>query len=494
MDTLARYTAFIANKIIPAPVKVDVRSFDMVPMDSQSAITLACPVPEALGLVRDAFKNWWKAEVVPTTQPLEAAIPEEGYILEATGNSLDIQATDIAGVRNALCTMRQLAEAERGSAIAKRWFMPSVRIEDAPSAKLRFIHLCWFPETAEIEIERGIRLAAACKFNYVVLEAWGTLRFDSHPEFSWSEFAVSPKKIRSLVKLGASLGVTLIPQLNIFGHAAAARCSLGKHALLDEHPEFEPLLESDGWSWCLSNPHTRKFLTDLVLELLAIYDNPPFFHIGCDEAYNGASCSRCAQDFHGLLLNHMLYFHDLLAQHGARAMMWHDMLLSYEDERWFDFTASGCEADGMENLLAELPKDIFICDWEYGYPAKDGKEPTWPTMRFFQEQGFDVLPSPWKNILGTRSMGRLAKEMGFPGMVITTWHHLANTPNYLAYFAEGSQALWNPEHDFPRNVPVNRREWLNRLVRLINRDAGASEYSQYGTLPCQISPAAFLDS
>ena len=39
------------------------------------------------------------------------------------------------------------------------------------------MQVCWFPETAEWQVERLIRLSGAYKMNYVVLEPWGT--FDS---------------------------------------------------------------------------------------------------------------------------------------------------------------------------------------------------------------------------------------------------------------------------------------------------------------------------
>lgn len=54
-----------------------------------------------------------------------------------------------------------------------------------PGLPFRGIHFCYFAETGEIQLEKMIRPAALCKFNYSVIEFWGTFPFEKHPEFQW---------------------------------------------------------------------------------------------------------------------------------------------------------------------------------------------------------------------------------------------------------------------------------------------------------------------
>lgn len=164
-------------------------------------------------------------------------------------------------------TLRQIAEPVRGTRKLTAYFVPETVIEDAPAMAFRGFHLCWFPENTSMQIEQYIRLAAYYKMNTIVLESWGMFVFKNHPQLSLPGSTMTAKEVKRLVKIADELGVTLVPQFNIFGHASAARENSGKHIVLDFHPELQPLFEPLGWTWCLSNPETIKLLEELALEM-----------------------------------------------------------------------------------------------------------------------------------------------------------------------------------------------------------------------------------
>ena len=444
---------------------------------------------EAVKLVAGNVRAFWKigAKVAKARTPGARSEDPEGYAIKITSTKVTISAPAIAGVRYATDTLRQLAESERGVKTSTLYFLPSVRIEDAPSSRFRGLHLCWFPrpETEAFEIERSIRMAAYYKYNYVVLECWGVIRLESHPEFGWTERPVEKGEILRLVRLGRDLGVTLVPQFNIFGHAAASRSCTGKHALLDFHPEYAPLFERDGWCWCLSNPETRKYLTDIVCELDDLYEKPPFFHLGCDEARGASTCSLCRKaDYPKLLLDHLRYFRDLLKERRARPMIWHDMFLNRRDPRCKGYTAFGKEE--YARLLDKLPKDFVICDWQYDYPEIDGKEPEWPTTRYFKERGFDTLACPWFNARGARSLGRLVNKIGAFGMLMTTWQ-MASGLQYYDEICIGSIAAWSPFTTvLDDKYAVDHHSLFNSHIRDVTHDMGCTRYEELGTSRHQI--------
>ena len=433
--------------------------------------------------IASLFKTYWQCRPVINIQKDGglAGMKADGYDLRASQGVMTIKASDFNGVRNALRTVRQIAEAQRGVKSQSCFYIPELEIQDEPAMSFRGVHLCWFPETNPRTIEKAVQLAAYYKFNYVVLEPWGVFPYKSHPELAWKNNSVSRGTFKRLVKTASELGVTMVPQLNIFWHAAAARHISGKHAVLDFNPSIQSLFEPDGWTWCLSNPATRKVLEDAVLELYEFFDKPPYFHIGCDEAYTLATCRDCRRgDYYKLLRDHLVYFHDIMSQRNCKVMMWHDMLLDSSDPRWAGYTAVGSKTHKLPDLLKELPKDIIICDWQYGRPKKDEK---WPTMLYFKENGFPVLACPWLNSAGITSQGHLVQNENMMGLLCTTWHGLQGTGLMNMYY-HGANAAWGA----PEFSGGDKRGVVNMHIRQMGWDLGIDDYEDTGLIEYQIPP------
>ncbi len=481
--------AILRSRLIPPVRSLKLTSEKFFKVVAGCKFEVACPDEGATALAEKLAKDFWQV-AARVTAVAAKAVPEndEGYAIRISAAKATIAAKTLHGLRYAFFTLRQLAESERGVATSRASFiLPCVAIDDAPATAWRGMHFCFFPtpETTYVEIERQIRLAAYFKFNYVVIEPWGALRYPSHPEFSWPGHSLAPGEFRRLVRLAKDLGLTPIPQINIFGHASAARGSNHKHTLLDFHPEFAPLFEPDGWCWCLSNPNTRAFLTDLVKDLLDIFENPPFFHLGCDEAGDG-SCALCRRADHAALLkDHLLYFNGLLKANGARPMVWHDMFVARGDKRWAGYVA--CGTPGTVSILDDLPKDFVICDWRYEATAaeRNGAEPSFATLRHFIGKGFDTLGCPWFDTCNTIAFGKAIQKYGAMGMLETTWH-IKRSFWMHAEFAVASQAAWNPSvGDTPRQG-FNGGAFFAAFVRDVNHDMGVSSYEDFGTAPQQL--------
>lgn len=471
--------AILAGHILPPPRSLTVTSEEIYKLTSQSHICVACPDPKAPSLVTTWAESFWK--IIPNVKHEPTAAtpsPPEAYAICVCTDTLRIAAPTLQGIRYAMQTLRQLAEPERCTQqLTGTWIIPCLELNDAPDIPFRGLHICVFPngETSHLEVERQIRIAAALKYNHVILEFWGSLVFPSHPEFCYPEKALTADDVRHLVALAKSLGLTPIPQLNIFGHASAARISSGKHALLDFHPEFAPLFEPDGWCWCLSNPATREFLSDLILDLLDLFENPPYVHLGCDEAEHPQTCLTCRRtSFQDLLRNHILFFGELVQKQGARPMIWHDMFVPREDPSFDGYIHNG-NADTVA-ILDSIPKNFILCDWRYDYTQEDRDNggPTWKTLHYFLDRGFDTIGCPWYDYDNTFAYGKALLQTHAFGILETTWHHPGG-----AYYVHGAWAGWIPEGTPPRNGNV--LTVYNTLVRLINQDCGAKTYEDFGT-------------
>jgi len=479
-----REKKILTDRLIPVPRKIDFRDGELF------LLTEKCPVritsaseQEKIGeKVPELFRSFWG--VTPELRVVRESVPAQefpgSYAVKIRSDLLEIRAEAFSGVLNAMKTLRQLAEPLRNTAELKGHFLVPCDIEDAPAMEFRGIHLCIFPETPLWDIEKQLRLAAYHKFNYAVIECWGIFPFDSHPEFCWEEKKLDKRELKRLIALGRELGITLVPQFNLLGHAAAARSISGKHAILDFHPELQPLFEPEGWTWCLSNPETRRILADLVTELHEFFGNPPFFHIGCDEADNIGTCLECRRgSLKDLVRDHIRFFRDLFAARNARVIMWHDMLIERGDPRWRGYTACRLPEHDLGDLHKELPKDIIIADWQYGYykPTEDDPEPTWPTSRFFKEEGFQVVVCPWINPDGTISLGRLAAEEKLFGMLETTWH-MNHGRDFARIYCMAAYAAWNPAAN--PGVTLSTRLAVSHHVRQVGWDMGVTEYVMTG--------------
>ncbi len=478
----------LTDRLIPVPKKIKFKDGPVYQLRKGCSVVLCAPAA-VRKTAAALFKSYWQTVPGITVKESSAArkLSSEAYRIKVTEAELEITAVSTAGLMNAMKTLRQLAEAERGTEKLTGYFLVQCEISDEPAMEFRGIHLCVFPETPLWDIEKQIRLAAYHKYNYAVIETWGVFPFESHPEFCWADRKIDKKELKRLIRLGKELGITLVPQLNLLGHATASRSVTGKHAILDYHPELQPLFEPEGWTWCLSNPETRRILTDLVLELYEFYDRPPFFHIGCDEADNIGTCRECRHHvLKDLVRDHILYFHDLFQKRGTRIIMWHDMLLEKGDPRWKGYIVCGLPEHKLSKLYRELPRDIVIADWQYGYKAKpEDPEPEWPTSKFFKKEKFTVVVCPWINGEGTVSLGKMAAKEKLFGMLETTWH-ISHDRIHLLIFATAACAAWNPE-TIPTGA-LSRRLAVSYHVRQIGWDMKVSEYEKTGFAQYQVDP------
>jgi len=408
-----------------------------------------------------------------------------GYSLVAKGGVLAINAQTSEGVRYAMNTLRQLAQPQRGTLTVKGWEVPELSIRDWPEVAFRGLHLCAFPELSLVTIEHQLRMAAYYKFNYVVLEPWGTYRSDKYPWYGFRNGRLTTAECRRLAAIAKDLGVELIPQLNVFGHATAARGSVGKNAILYHAPEYAPLFEpGTGWNWCLSNPETFKVQVGMLEEMYEAFGRPKYVHLGCDEADSPSCSACCAGEYRQVVAKHIRALSEKVVAMGARPMMWHDMLLARGDKRWKGFYDNG--AKDAEVLLKSLPKSLVICDWYYSTPKADGK---YPTLDYFsQEMGFTTLTCPWDNTAGIHAQCAYARSHQIHGVLETVWHHFTGA-SLRNIYSVTSACAWSAtaEKSYQKggqgySTPQFAYHWR----QIANDTPGADAYAEQGWYSDQV--------
>ena len=460
-----------------------------VAFDDTVAATVSCPDPAAAKWVKDRFAEWYGDHAPKVVAGKLSALDSrlstspEAYAASADDSGVSISANTLAGVRWATYTLRQLAIARRGTMKTEGMLLPKLKISDAPHLAFRAVHLCWFPEVRPQQIERAIRLAALLKFNYAIIEPWGMYKSERHPWWSWPQANMTKAEVSRLVAIGRDLGITLIPQVNCYGHASSSRSCTLKHCVLDIRPEYEPLFEPGGWNWCLSNPETQRVLRELIAEMHENFGNPPFFHLGCDEAA-AQTCPECVKTpNHELVVRHIAGLAEFVKSRGAQAMIWHDMFLEKSDPRWNSFVRNGGEK--ATEMLDALPKDIVICDWQYSYGNMQEAREDWPTIGYFKDKGFPVAGCPWMNYKAMKPMADYLVAKGCFGFIETTWHHLRGG-DWERMYMNAADAAWGSS--------VSHGVTFERLLRLVGHDMKTTDYLDTGYLNTQVPPGWWVDN
>ncbi len=357
----------------------------------------------------------------------------EKYVLCITENGISIAANDTQGFIYAFYTLLQLIIPTREN----QFLLPCVKVTDRPALTVRMIHFCVFPETDLMLIEKAIRLAGFLKFTHVILEFWGTFRYECMKELSWPEYSYTAEELKPLIDLIRSLGMEPVPMLNHLGHAAQARECFGRHVVLDQNPAKALLFEPDGWTWCVTNPESLELLRKMREELTALFGPGEFFHLGCDESRSFASCCYCREhEQHELFASYLNSITEELAAAGRRPIIWGDQLL--EKEKWQNIGVkldlSQTKGQTTHLAIPRLDKRIIIADWQYSADV-----PNLPSSLFFKEQGFDVLTAPWDKPSNIHALAQTAKDNALFGMLATTWDHL---PRYVYKMDVSATAGW----------------------------------------------------
>ena len=111
--------------------------------------------------------------------------------------------------------------------------------------------------------------------------AYPTLLFDNDKVYT-------PEELRDLVVYAKSRNISIIPEINVPGHAGSWA---GIPGLTVQCPKFTCRV-GYGVPLNVAHPELRSILTDVLQEVIDIFDDPPFFHLGGDEVHMSADCFK----------------------------------------------------------------------------------------------------------------------------------------------------------------------------------------------------------
>ena len=141
--------AFRTPEVIPPVAEMSCRTNVEVRLDASQRVSVRCGDARAADWVRAHAKRWFGFEPKVSASSPDGAPADGSYRLAAKPDGLVLEAGTLSGVRNAMFTLRQIAERASCGYVVQHYRMPELDIRDRPALSFRGLHLCWFPEQSE---------------------------------------------------------------------------------------------------------------------------------------------------------------------------------------------------------------------------------------------------------------------------------------------------------------------------------------------------------
>ena len=285
----------------------------------------------------------------------------ESYNLKIDPQGIDIIGSDYAGIFYGLQTLVQILETTK---INNSPAVTSVLIEDRPRFRWRGMLLDvgrhMFPADF---IKRYIDIIAAHKMNvfhwhltedqgwrvpikkYPKLKdiaAWRKETLVGHYRDKPHQFDGKPyggfyteKEIKDIIDYASDRSVTIVPEIEMPGHATAALSAYPQLSCTGGPHEAETIWGVHKEVYCAGNEETFDFLENVLEEVSQVFPGP-YIHIGGDECpkTRWAECEKCQKRIadEGLKDEHELqsYFikriEKILEKFGKRLVGWDEIL------------------------------------------------------------------------------------------------------------------------------------------------------------------------
>lgn len=430
----------------------------------------------------------------------------EGYRLKVTSNAVRISYSEARGAFYAVQTLRQLLphgiEIENGIS-AKELLIPAVEIMDEPRFSYRGMHLDVCRHFFPVEfVKHYIDLLAMYKMNrfhwHLTEDQGWRIEIKKYPKLTevgaWRKetlighYSNQPQKfdgtryggyytqeeIREVVQYAADRFITVIPEIEMPGHALAA---LASYPWLGCFPERNYEVATK-WGvfedvFC-PKEETFEFLENVLLEVMELFPSE-YIHIGGDECPKTSwkECSHCQgvikdkglEDEHELQSYFITRMEKFLNKHGRQIIGWDEILegglapnatvMSWRGEE------GGVEAAEMGQNAIMTP--VSHCYFDY-YQSSQPGEPVAIGGFIPVQKVYGYEPEPVK-----LSPDKAYHILGAQGNV---WTEYIKTGSHVEYMILPrmpalSEVVWTPAGrkeypDFLKRIREHSKRW-NRM-------------------------------
>lgn len=522
--------------IIPEPLSLEKKTGKLVlekglSIYAQSGNEEALKVASQLAIDMQKVMGW-EVAVVEAESPSGSnsvfftgaeGLAPEAYEFESSANGVVIKASDGAGLFYGMQTLKQLLPVEvYGDGVAQvAWELPLVTIKDAPRFEWRGLHLDVGRNMTSVEfIKEYIDNMAMHKLNtfhwhltedqgwrieikqYPKLTEIGAYRKESLTITRRNQPKVydgkryggfyTQEEVKEIVAYAADRYITVVPEIELPGHATAAIASYPELGTSGEQPEVET-------DWGIFpdiynvNDETFEFLENVLTEVIALFPSE-YIHIGGDEAmkvqWEESPAIQAKIKELGLADEHELqsYFvtriEKFVNSQGRQIIGWDEILegglapnaavMSWRGE------SGGIAAAKSGHKVVMSPYQHLYLDYHQGDPAF---EPTviGPLLSLEAVYSYDPMPD-------TLTVEERQYILGVQANVWTEYMPTEDQVEYMVYprVSALSELSWSP---------LEKRDWTlfqNKMPTQLNRFEELD--INYATSIFNVSFDAALDS
>lgn len=307
------------------------------------------------------------------------------------------------GAKNSVATLVQLTKKS-----GEEYSLKNCEIEDYPDFKLRSFMIDLARGIGEKEtIRETVIRMSRLKYNRVHFHlsdeegfAWQSKKCDKLTGPFGDQHSM--EYLKSLHDLCVTLGLEVVPEVEIPAHARTLINCYPELSCLTDHPESQT-----NWAVCSNNEKVYEIYSSLVGEVVEMFPSCKYIHIGGDEVdckdlwgltCEWQNCKKCAEL--GFNNNQEIYYYvikrayNIVKSYGKEVSMWND---------WIDISKP-----------CPLPKDILIEFWQVAEPNRGPVEGC--SLEKFLEQGYSVVNAYYKDVYFISSGKDATAES------LKTWH------------------------------------------------------------------------
>ena len=404
----------------------------------------------------------------------KSIIGDGAYRLTVDRQGIRIAAATDVGLIHGAMTLAQLLSPDSrfGQSVA----VPGLRIDDAPRFRWRGYMADVARHFQPIEsLKKSVDQMAALKLNMLHLhltddQGW-RVEIKRYPELTrigaWriepSAGGTPPKRyggfytqaqLKDLVAYAADRGVTIVPEIDLPGHAQAVVASYPEFGVFGDRPQVSgdwgvnPYLIDPG-------PKGVAFVKNVLDEIMAIFPGP-YIHMGGDEAikdqWQRSPRVQALMKQEGIKSENALQsylireFDTYLRAHGRRLIGWDEILeggglpksatvMSWQGEKG----AIEASKEGHDVVLSPAPI-LYLDNLQSWLPDEPPMRPANPAMTLETVYNYDAMPKE----IAPADRGHVL------GAQMNAWSEYLVTPERvqwatfprLAAFAEGA---WSPK-------------------------------------------------
>ena len=229
------------------------------------------------------------------------------------------------------------------------------RLTDNPDENLRIRGYLPYLQLNELLWNDSLQKMADAGMNMVVLDLGDAIKYKSHPEIAVENAWTTDKLVDELEKC-RKLGLEPIPKLNF---STAHDTWLGEYSRMVSTKKY--------YSVC----------SDLITEVIELFDKPRFFHLGFDEeiANMQSTYKYALARQYDLWWDDFYFFVNEVENNGVRPWIWSDYLWRHPDI-----------------FLKKMPKSVVQSNWYYG-EIFDEKEICIKAYIDLEAHGYDQIPT-----------------------------------------------------------------------------------------------------